>query len=201
MKHADEGPRARRLRTGAACLFRLAWLALPLTPTLSTVVYAVHLGGGGSGVRAIAVGREGSACIPIQPVRANYNNVFVMKINTSGTVVVYSSSAVVSYTPALFAGFGAARPRSVVAINQDNSINDTLHPAHLGDIVTVFATALGQTSPSSADGEMPAQLQYVGCSPGTVIAGDRINAVIPVAARTGPAVAVTINTSAGELKG
>jgi uncharacterized protein (TIGR03437 family) len=160
-----------------------------------------------------ALRNQVSAIVPYGVAAANTS----VEVEYQGARSAAVSVPVVSYTPALFGGFGATRPRPVAAINRDNSINDALHPAHLGDVVTVFATGLGPTSVPSADGEIcgtdlkgytgtpsltiggtPAQFQYVGCSPGTVVAVDQINAVIPLAAGTGPAVPIALSTSAGE---
>ncbi len=43
-------------------------------------------------------------------------------------------------------------PRLLVTVNQDYSINSAAHPAHAGDVLTVYAIGLGATSPSVAAG-------------------------------------------------
>jgi uncharacterized protein (TIGR03437 family) len=43
-------------------------------------------------------------------------------------------------------------PRLLVTVNQDYSINSAAHPAHAGDVLTVYAIGLGATSPSVTAG-------------------------------------------------
>lgn len=43
-------------------------------------------------------------------------------------------------------------PRLLVTVNPDYSINSAAHPAHAGDVLTVYAIGLGATSPSVAAG-------------------------------------------------
>ena len=42
----------------------------------------------------------------------------------------------------------ATAPRLLVTVNQDYSINSAAHPAHAGDVLTVYAIGLGATSPA-----------------------------------------------------
>ncbi len=43
-------------------------------------------------------------------------------------------------------------PRLLVTVNQDGSINSAAHPAHTGDVLTVYAIGFGATSPTVAAG-------------------------------------------------
>jgi uncharacterized protein (TIGR03437 family) len=43
-------------------------------------------------------------------------------------------------------------PRLIVTVNPDYSINSAAHPAHAGDVLTVYAIGLGATSPSVVAG-------------------------------------------------
>jgi uncharacterized protein (TIGR03437 family) len=43
-------------------------------------------------------------------------------------------------------------PRLLVTVNQDYSINSAAHPAHAGDVLTVYAIGLGATSPAVTAG-------------------------------------------------
>jgi uncharacterized protein (TIGR03437 family) len=83
------------------------------------------------------------------------------------------------------------------ALNQDNSVNSAAVPASAGDVITLFATGEGETTPASTDGRVaaaplpkpvlpvsvtiggkPAQVQYGGSAPGTV-GLLQVNAVVP----------------------
>jgi len=57
-------------------------------------------------------------------------------------------------------GVADRAPRLIAAVNQDYSVNsrvgqdpDTTHPAHIGDVLTIYAIGLGATNPSVASGQ------------------------------------------------
>jgi hypothetical protein len=86
----------------------------------------------------------------------------------------------------------------VAALNQDGSVNSRTNPAHVGDIVSLFATGAGQTSPDGVDGliptdsfpipllpitvevgGLPAKVLYAGAAPYLVSGLIQVNAQIP----------------------
>jgi len=96
-------------------------------------------------------------------------------------------------------------------VNQDGSINTAATPAKTGDIISIYATGEGQTSPTGVDGK-PASIplpqpnlpvtvtiggqlvqpQYAGGAFGEVAGLIQINAQIPSGIQTGNAVPVVI---------
>jgi uncharacterized protein (TIGR03437 family) len=100
------------------------------------------------------------------------------------------------------------------AVNQDGSINGANAPAKIGDVITLFATGEGQTSPTGVDGKpassplpqpqyritvtiggINATVQYSGGAPGEIAGLMQVNATIPSGIRTGNAVPVLLTVS------
>ena len=98
---------------------------------------------------------------------------------------------------------------TVVAVNQDGSLNSPAHPAPKGSVVVFYATGEGQLVGGGVDGAVtgaqpatpvlpvslriggkPAQLLYAGEAPGLVSGVLQINATIPADAESGDAVSV-----------
>jgi uncharacterized protein (TIGR03437 family) len=92
-----------------------------------------------------------------------------------------------------------------VAFNQDGTPNSDQNPAAPGSIVTIFLTGLGDTHPSSIEGTVatsiaptpiapfslgvggpPAQIEYIGPSPGSLSSITQVNFRIPGYAVPGP---------------
>jgi hypothetical protein len=84
------------------------------------------------------------------------------------------------------------------AVNQNGSINTANKPAHRGDIISLFATGEGQTTPAGVDGKLatvplprpklpvtvtiggqPVQVLYAGGAPGEVAGLMQVNVQIP----------------------
>src|SRR5579871_362146 len=113
---------------------------------------------------------------------------------------------------------GAVRPGIFIAsgtqgaiLNASNQLVDATHPATAGDVIVIFCTGLGATSPPTQTGQaassgiavvtpavtvggIAAGLQYAGVAPGFV-GLYQVNAVIPKGVTTGPAVPVVITQS------
>jgi trimeric autotransporter adhesin len=110
------------------------------------------------------------------------------------------------------------------AINQDGiTVNTPATPAKVGDVISLYATGEGQTTPAGVDGKpatppyptpnssvsvtiggVPAQVMYAGGAPGEVAGLMQVNAQIPSASRiqTGNAVPVVLQVvSACNLPG
>jgi uncharacterized protein (TIGR03437 family) len=67
-----------------------------------------------------------------------------------------SSDAVTLQVTASAPGiFGYAGKSQAVAVNQDGSFNSDTNPAARGDVVTLYATGEGQTSPAGVTGKLP----------------------------------------------
>jgi uncharacterized protein (TIGR03437 family) len=120
------------------------------------------------------------------------------------------SSAVAAAAPGIFtansSGIGPA-----AALNQDGSLNSSSSPASLGDVIVLFATGEGQTTPSGIDGKLAAtplpqpnlpvvvtiggqaaQILYAGGAPGEVAGLIQINAKIPNSIQPGSAAPVIL---------
>lgn len=112
--------------------------------------------------------------------------------------------------PALFAanlaGYGQA-----AATNEDGSLNSAARPAQTGDVITLFASGEGQTTPAGVNGKLagnpapspllpvtltiggqPAAVLYAGGAPGSPAGVMQINARIPAGITAGDAVPVVL---------
>ena len=88
-----------------------------------------------------------SAIVPYQ-VGATTNVRVEYQLRSSAAVGV----PVTASAPGIFAYGGTTR---AVAINQDNTYNADTNPAARGDVVVLFATGEGPTSPAGVTGKMP----------------------------------------------
>jgi uncharacterized protein (TIGR03437 family) len=96
-------------------------------------------------------------------------------------------------------------------VNQDGSINTTATPAKIGDVISIFATGEGLTTPPGVDGKIAsdpltqpnlpvsvtiggrtATVQYVGGAPGEVAGLFQVNAQIPAGVQTDNAVPIVV---------
>ncbi len=138
-----------------------------------------------------------SAIVPYQ-VGASANVRVEYQLRSSAAVAV----PVAASAPAIYTYGGTSR---AVVVNQDNTFNSDANPAARGDIVTLFATGEGQTSPAGVTGRMPRSgswpapvgavsatfggiagaVQFVGEIYGGVL---QINVTVPSGAPTGSAV-------------
>jgi uncharacterized protein (TIGR03437 family) len=98
------------------------------------------------------------------------------------------------------------------AINQDGvTLNTASTPAKVGDVISLYATGEGQTTPAGVDGKLatppypkpnssvsvtiggtPAQVLYAGGAPGEVAGLMQVNAQIPSGIQTGNSVPVVV---------
>jgi uncharacterized protein (TIGR03437 family) len=129
---------------------------------------------------------------------------------TSGTTTTPALQVpLVPTAPGLFSSGG-----TVLAFNQDGTLNSASNAAAAGSVVVLYATGLGQTSPPQLDGVresslvlaetvipvnvtiggMPAQVIYAGSAPGQIAGVMQVEAVVPAGAGTGP-VAVLLAAS------
>jgi uncharacterized protein (TIGR03437 family) len=154
-----------------------------------------------------------SAIVPFS-VSGSTAPLFILNQNqtTAPATLNVAPSATAVFT-ANGSGLGQA-----AAINQDNSVNGSAHPASSGQIVTLFITGAGQTNPQGQDGLLAAvplpipllpvsvaiggksaTIQYVGASPGTVAGVTQVNAVVPSGLPAGNAsVIVQVGSAASQ---
>ena len=88
-----------------------------------------------------------SAIVPYQ-VSASTNIRVEYQLRSSAAVAV----PVAASAPGIFAYGGTTR---AVVVNQDYTFNSDTNPAARGDVVTLFATGEGPTSPAGVTGKMP----------------------------------------------
>jgi trimeric autotransporter adhesin len=113
------------------------------------------------------------------------------------------STAVVS--PALFTQSGVGVGPGAI-LNQDFTANSPANPAPSGSIVMMYGTAFGPLNPPQAGGlsatvlpvsasiaGVPAQVTYAGSAPGLPGGVVQINILVPSAAGTGDALAVSLS--------
>jgi uncharacterized protein (TIGR03437 family) len=134
-----------------------------------------------------------SAIVPFS-VSGSTAQVFVLNQNQSTAPVTLN---VAPSATAVFTANGSGLGQAA-AINQDNSVNGSAHPASSGQIVTLFITGAGPTNPPGQDGlpaaaPLPipllpvsvaiggqsATIKYAGASQGTVAGITQVNAVVP----------------------
>jgi uncharacterized protein (TIGR03437 family) len=134
------------------------------------------------------------------------------------------SVPIVPSAPGIFTAANTGKGQAA-AVNQDGTLNSADNPAHPGDVITLFATGEGQTTPVGVDGKSAAaplpqpivrpqvwigsgsgpncddcdaaQLQYAGGAPGEIAGLMQINAVIPRDIQTGNAVPVLVTVGSG----
>jgi uncharacterized protein (TIGR03437 family) len=75
-----------------------------------------------------------------------------------GRIAAPSSVNVAQAAPAIFTSNGRGRGPAV-AVNQDGSLNDSARAARAGEVITLFVTGAGQTTPPGQNGAAGAQSQ------------------------------------------
>jgi uncharacterized protein (TIGR03437 family) len=128
------------------------------------------------------------------------------------------SVSVASSAPGIFTSDSTGKGQAA-AVNQDGSYNTALSPAKVGDIISLYATGEGQTTPAGVDGKVAsvsasapqpnlpvgvtiggqrAQLiQYAGGVPGQVAGLLQINVQIPGGIQTSSQVPVVVQVGTG----
>jgi uncharacterized protein (TIGR03437 family) len=121
------------------------------------------------------------------------------------------SVSIASSAPGIFT-LDSTGQGQAAAINQDGiTANSTANPAKAGDVISIYATGEGQTTPSGADGKpasvpypypnLPvtatvggqgAPVQYAGGAPGEVAGVMQVNVQIPSEITPGSAVPVQL---------
>jgi uncharacterized protein (TIGR03437 family) len=120
------------------------------------------------------------------------------------------SVPVAASAPAIFTSNSSGSGQAA-AFNQDGSVNGSAHPAPIGNVVVLFATGEGATSPAGTDGKpaavplpkpvqlveatidgKPAEVQYAGAAPGLVAGVIQVNVKIPDGVSVGSSVPVIL---------
>jgi uncharacterized protein (TIGR03437 family) len=129
------------------------------------------------------------------PAAAGNRSSITVEVQTSHDVI--SAPVIVDMDPAAPALFtsDASGKGQVAAINQDNTVNGTIHPASAGSIIGLFATGGGalttDTLPrvalpvSATMGGLDAQVLYAGVAPGEPEGVIQINVQVPTGVTPG----------------
>ena len=133
-------------------------------------------------------------------------------VTYQGQTTTRFSVPIVSSAPGIFS-LDSTGQGQAAAINQDGiTINGAANPARIGDVISLYATGEGQTTPGGVDGKpasaplpqpnLPVSvtiggqraqfLPYVGGAPGEVAGLLQINVQIPSRIQTGNAVPVVV---------
>lgn len=139
--------------------------------------------------------------------------VATLQVERSGFLSAPVTLRVEASTPAMFSLDGSGVGQGAI-LNQDFSVNGPGNPARRGDIVILYATGEGQTTPDGVDGAVAAdplprpvaevrvsidglnaEIFYAGGAPGLVAGVLQMNVRIPATARSGEAVSVSFSAA------
>ena len=127
-----------------------------------------------------------------------------------GQISATFSIAVSGSAPGLFTLDSTGKGQAI-AVNSDGSINSPAKPAKVGDVISLFATGEGETTPAGVDGRLgslpaaqpvlPVSVTidgkavtpiFAGSAPGEIAGVMRIDVRIPSGIQSGPAVPVIV---------
>ena len=192
-------------RTGPASL---EVAALDETGSLSTIVQGAQLFFDGDPAPLVyaSSGQLGA----VVPYSVAGNPTTSVQVSYLGVLSTPAILPVVPSTPGIFTQSAQGSGAGAI-LNQDLSINSSLNPAARGDVIAIYATGEGATTPSGVDGVitgptppqpiLPVSVQidgidviveYAGAAPGIVAGVLQVNARIPDSAHLGPAVPVLV---------
>ena len=154
-----------------------------------------------------AWGAQTAAIVPYGVVGTNAQ----VTVTYHGQTSAAFSVPIVPAAPGVFT-LGSTGQGPVAAINQDGiTVNSASAPANIGDIISLYATGEGATTPSGVDGKpasvpyphpnlsvtatvggQDAPVNYVGGAPGLVAGVMQVNVQIPSGIQTGDAVPVVL---------
>ena len=154
-----------------------------------------------------AWGAQTAAIVPYGVAGTNAQ----VTITYHGQTSAAFSVPIVPTAPGIFT-LGSTGQGPVAAINQDGiTVNSASAPANIGDIISLYATGEGATTPSGVDGKpasvpyphpnlsvtatvggQDAPVNYVGGAPGLVAGVMQVNVQIPSGIQTGDAVPVVL---------
>lgn len=194
---------------GSLTTFQLTGAGTVSTSLAGTSVYV-------NGVPAPVLYTSPTQVSAIVPFSVSGSTAALFVLNQNQTTAPITLNVAPSAT-AVFTANGSGLGQAA-AINQDDSVNGSAHPASSGQIVTLFITGAGQTNPPGQDGlpaavplPMPllpvsvaiggtnATIKYAGGSPGTVAGVTQVNAVVPSGLPAGNAsVIVQVGSAASQ---
>lgn len=148
---------------------------------------------------------QAAAIVPFATGGASAEVVVSYQGQPAATAVPVQTSSPGVFT-ANSSGYGQA-----AALNTDGTPNGPASPAHAGDVIVLYLTRGGQTTPAGTDGALAsqplpqpnamvtvtvgglrAQVQYAGAAPGEVSGLMQINIQLPAGVTTGDTVPVSI---------
>jgi uncharacterized protein (TIGR03437 family) len=167
------------------------------------------------GVPAPLIYASASQVNAIVPYETGAGGIATLQVISNGVPSAVWQLPVAPSAPALFTA-GSAGVGQAAALNQNNSVNAASNPAARGEVVQIFATGGGQTSPASNTGAIAgssgdatllpvtvtiggvsARVTYHGSAPGEIAGLLQIDAVVPATAPTGAAVPIFITAGGG----
>ncbi len=126
----------------------------------------------------------------------------------NGAVLYRLQRSVAESAPAIFTLDSSGRGAGAI-LNQDYSVNTPANPASRGEVVMLYATGIGATTPAGEDGRLagaplplaqlsvavridgrPARVLYAGAAPGLVAGVMQVNVELPDGIPPGPALSV-----------
>jgi uncharacterized protein (TIGR03437 family) len=128
-----------------------------------------------------------------------------VSVTYGGATTVTTPFIVGNTAPGIFTA-NTTGSGQAAAINQNGTLNNASNPARIGDIVSLYATGEGQTTPGGVDGKLaplnppypkpianvtatiggqPAQVTYYGAAPGEVAGLMQVNVQIPAGVQPG----------------
>jgi len=128
-----------------------------------------------------------------------------VSVNYNGDTSAAMSVKVANAAPGLFTA-NTTGSGQAAAVNANGTPNSTSNPARIGDVISLYATGEGQTTPGGVDGKLaplnppfpkpvanvtatiggePAQVTYYGAAPGEVEGLMQVNVQIPAGVEAG----------------
>jgi uncharacterized protein (TIGR03437 family) len=118
-------------------------------------------------------------------------------VTTPAAISAPVSVTLAPVAPGIFTADSSGRGQAL-AVNQDGMRNGTAHPTAAGEVLTLYVTGEGQTTPTGVDGLIatspapvpiapvvvtiggaPAEVQYAGGAPGLIAGVMQVNVVVP----------------------
>lgn len=171
------------------------------------------------GVPAPLIYASASQVNAIVPYETGTSGIATLQIISNGLPSAVWQLPVASSGPALFTA-GSTGVGQAAVLNQNNSVNGASNPAARGEVIQIFATGGGQTSPASNTGAIAggagdatllpvtvtiggvdARVTYHGSAPGEVAGLLQIDAVVPATAPTSAAVPILITAGGATSQG
>lgn len=187
----------------------LVGLALDVNGRLATSVFGTRVLFDGVAAPIVYVWRLQTSVVVPYAVAGKTTTSIVIEFN--GVQSAAFKANVVATVPGIFSAGSNGKGQGAV-LNQNNSANTAANAESRGNVLQVYATGEGQTSPAGIDGQLggatqahpvlpvtatvgglPAVVQYAGSAVGLVAGVIQVNVQIPANAPTGSAVPLVIS--------